>query len=252
MSTYELQVTTELRAWQLRMRKPPSAFDKLAKAVQRRVNRFIPDKIRLGITTVIKQMTRMVLFGADKLTRQPTTGLSLEERESSVQARINFYKTTGAAEGGLTGAGGILLGLADFPLLLALKVKMLFDIAALYGYSGNDYRERLYIMHIFQLAFSSPDHRRVVFERMQDWATYSQSLPDDIHQFDWQTFQEEYRDYIDLAKMAQLIPGIGAAVGLVVNYRLLDKLGVTAMNAYRMRELRTADASKKAGLTGSL
>ncbi len=25
--------------------------------------------------------------------------------------------------------------------------------------------------------------------------------------FDWRTFQQEYRDYIDLAKMAQLVPG---------------------------------------------
>ena len=47
--------------------------------------------------------------------------------------------------------------------------------------------------------------------------------------------QLEYRDYIDLAKMAQLIPGIGAVVGVVVNYKLIKKLGTTAMNAYRMR-----------------
>ncbi len=62
-------------------------------------------------------------------------------------------------------------------------------------------------------------------------------LPADIHQFDWRTFQQEYRDYIDLAKLAQLIPIIGAPVGAVVNYRLLQKLGTTAMNAYRMRWL---------------
>ncbi|MGI8581540.1 MAG: EcsC family protein, partial [Chitinophagaceae bacterium] len=54
---------------------------------------------------------------------------------------------------------------------------------------------------------------------------------------DWRTFQQEYRDYIDLAKMAQLIPVIGAPVGVVVNYRLIKKLGITAMNAYRMRIL---------------
>ena len=60
-------------------------------------------------------------------------------------------------------------------------------------------------------------------------------MPDDIHQFDWRSFQQEYRDYIDLAKMAQLIPVIGAVVGVVVNYRLLNKLGETAMNAYRLR-----------------
>ena len=36
-------------------------------------------------------------------------------------------------------------------------------------------------------------------------------------------------------KMLQLIPGIGAAVGALVNHRLTMKLGKTAMNAYRMR-----------------
>jgi hypothetical protein len=57
----------------------------------------------------------------------------------------------------------------------------------------------------------------------------------DINQFDWRNFQQEYRDYIDLAKMAQLVPVIGAPVGVFVNSRLIKKLGVTAMNAYRMR-----------------
>jgi len=34
------------------------------------------------------------------------------------------------------------------------------------------------------------------------------------------------------------VPIIGAPVGVVVSYRLLQKLGTTAMNAYRMRLLK--------------
>ncbi|RDC66456.1 Protein EcsC [Adhaeribacter pallidiroseus] len=49
----------------------------------------------------------------------------------------------------ITGAGGILLGLADFPLLLGIKLKMLHDIAALYGHFVTDYRERIYLLYIF-------------------------------------------------------------------------------------------------------
>jgi hypothetical protein len=33
------------------------------------------------------------------------------------------------------------------------------------------------------------------------------------------------------------MPGIGAIVGAYANYQLLDKLGETAMNCYRMRIL---------------
>jgi hypothetical protein len=72
---------------------------------------------------------------------------------------------------------------------------------------------------------------------MSDWDKKSKELPKDINQFDWRNFQQEYRDYIDLAKMAQLVPLIGAPVGVVVNYRMIKKLGSTAMNAYRMRVL---------------
>jgi hypothetical protein len=74
---------------------------------------------------------------------------------------------------------------------------------------------------------------------MVDWNQKSNSLPDDIHQFDWRNFQQEYRDYIDLAKMAQLIPFIGVPVGYLVNSRLIEKLEKTAMNAYRLRLVET-------------
>ena len=73
---------------------------------------------------------------------------------------------------------------------------------------------------------------------MDNWDDASKTLPEDIEQFDWRNFQQEYRDYIDLAKMAQLVPVIGAPVGIIANYSLIKKLGITAMNAYRMRLLK--------------
>jgi hypothetical protein len=161
----------------------------------------------------------------------------LKEREEKVDNRIETYRNTAAAEGGLTGAGGFLAGLADFPLLITIKIKLLFDIATLYGFDVKDYKERVYILHIFELAFSSDQHRKNSFLKMQNWDEKSRFMPEDINQFDWRNFQQEYRDYIDLAKMAQLVPIIGAPVGAIVNYRLVKKLGITAKNAYRMRLL---------------
>ena len=235
MTSYEENILQELNIWQHQMLQAPSFTNKLSRKVQQKINSYIPDKVHLAITTTIKQMIRAMLFGANLTTRKPLVNVALSAQEALVLERIAFYKKAAAAEGGVTGAGGILLGLADFPLLLSLKLKMLFDIAAFYGYSVDDYRERIYLLHIFQLAFSSHEQRRQVYLQMVNWKVQKQNLPEDIHQFDWQTFQQEYRDYIDLAKMAQLIPVIGAPVGAVVNYRLLKKLGSTAMNAYRMR-----------------
>lgn len=217
------------------MRRRPSFADKISKGLQARVNRIIPEKIHRGITHAIKGMTRGVLYGAKYTSGKPQTFPSVQQAEEAVEKRIRFYKNAAAAEGGITGAGGILLNLADFPILLGMKLKLLFDIASLYGYPVQDYKERLYILYIFQLAFSSQQHRRAVFTQITDWETKKDSLPEDVHLFNWRGFQQEYRDYIDLAKLAQMIPGIGAVVGYVVNKRLIARLGVTAMNAYRMR-----------------
>jgi hypothetical protein len=233
--SYEDIALRELRAWQGEMVSSPSLFNRLSKKLQVKMNSFIPEKIHQVITATIKQMIKGVLFGARQITKESSPFQDLQATEVAVEKIIRNYKHTASVEGGVTGAGGILIGLADFPLLLAIKIKMLFDIASVYGFDVQDYKERVYLLHIFQLAFSSHEHRKHIYLEMNDWENQKHLLPDDINQFDWRNFQLEYRDYIDLAKMAQLVPGIGAVVGVVVNYKLVKKLGLTAMNAYRMR-----------------
>lgn len=234
MSEYQTKVLKEVILWKRQMVQKPSYFNNLAKRLQVKINSYIPEKVHNAITLAIKQMFRVVLFGSKITSANPRTEGSLELREAIVHEKIKFYKHTAAA-GGITGAGGILLGLADFPLLLGIKIKLLFELASVYGFNTDDYKERLYVLYIFQLAFCSHEKRKEVYLKLEDWESYSSQLPDDIDQFDWRSFQQEYRDYIDLAKMAQLVPVIGAPIGAVVNYRLITKLGKTAMNAYRMR-----------------
>jgi hypothetical protein len=238
MDPYLQEAFAELSAWQKQMLRKPSFFNDLSRKLQTKVNSWIPEKIHKAITIAIKQMIRGVLFGAKHTTAEPLKNLSLQTREEQVLKKIDIYRKTAAVEGGITGAGGVLLGLADFPILIGIKIKLLFDIASLYGIDGNDYKERVYILHIFELAFSSHEYRRNVYLKMIDWDEKSKNLPADINEFDWRNFQQEYRDYIDIAKMAQLIPVIGAPVGIVVNNRLIKKLGITAMNAYRMRLIK--------------
>lgn len=232
---YEQQIIQELKDWQHTMLRKPSLSSKMAAAVQGKINNIIPKKVHNAITAAIKNMVRAVLFGATHTTAKPLLHKSLEAREALIDDKIETYKKTGAAEGGLTGAGGFFTSLADFPLLLGIKIKMLFDIAALYGFDVKDYRERLYMLYIFQLAFSSAEERKKVYLQIEDWESQLHHLPTDIHDFDWQTFQQQYRDYIDIAKLAQMLPFIGAAVGAIANYKLIQKLGFTAKQAYRMR-----------------
>jgi len=242
MNSYEKLVSLELQFWKMNVMKKPSILGNLATTVQTKINSYIPAKVHNAITVTIKQMVKAVLFGSTYTTSAlPEENMSLLHREALVKAKIDSYCKTGAAEGGITGAGGFLMSMADFPILIGIKLKLLFEIASLYGFDCKDYRERLYILHIFQLAFSSKKGAQNVLQQMQNWDKKLIVLPESEDQFDWQTFQQEYRDYIDLAKLAQLLPVVGAAVGAVANYQLIKKLGKTAMMGYRLRVLMGSD-----------
>ena len=235
LNKYEDQIRTEVLFWQRKMTSAPSFTDRLSKKVQDKINGYIPEKVHKGITLTMEKLFKAVLFGAEYTTGRKMTNGSLVYREAYVKNQIAFYQKTASLEGAVTGAGGLLMGLADFPVLIGLKMKLLFDIASLYGVDVKDYRERLYILYIFQLAFSSQQRRNEVYHTIITWNDFAKTLPEQAEDFDWRSFQQEYRDYIDLAKMAQLVPVIGAAVGAIANYKLVAQLGETAMNCYRLR-----------------
>lgn len=236
MENYEEKVLLELIIWQQKMTRKPSLSNRLTKGLQKKINNIIPEKVHSGITTAIKNMVKAVLIGSEYISNQPVNygQESLEEREKLVLEKTNFYKKAAAVSGAGTGAGGLLLGLADFPILLSLKLKFLFDVAIIYGFDVREFRERLYILKLFELAFSSQQKRTEVYNYIAGWDKKIEQIPSDMDTFDWRSFQQEYRDYIDLAKMMQLMPGIGAVVGAYANYQLMDKLAETAMNGYRL------------------
>lgn len=235
MRTYEAFALNELKQWQRDMQRRPGIIGLLSYRLQKRINSWIPEKVHQAITTAFRHMTKAALAGSGFITPPVLLTGSLADREAQVRGRIKIYRTTATAEGALTGAAGFLAGLSDLPLWFAIKIKMLFDIAAIYGYNVKDFKERVYLLYVMQLAFSSRQHRRKVYEIIIHWEERAAQLPDDENGFDWRLFQQEYRDYLDIAKLMQLIPGIGAVAGAVVNYRLTKKLGITAMNAYRLR-----------------
>ena len=236
MTDYHIKIEHELEIWKAQMEREPGLRDRISKTIQKKVNDLIPDKIHKLISITIKQMVRAMIFGSIKLTSGKYANLNIENQDKKVLERIQIYSNTSAAEGAATGAGGFLLGLADFPIWLSLKMKMLHEIANIYGYDIKDYKERIFMLYIFQLTFSSQVQRNKTFPILNEWNWQKEVLPESINDFDWKTFQIEYRDYLDIAKLFQMIPGVGAFVGAFVNHRLTRKLGMNAMHAYHMRQ----------------
>ncbi|MDR0948892.1 MAG: EcsC family protein [Lachnospiraceae bacterium] len=140
----------------------------------------------------------------------------------------NFNKTA-VAEGAATGAAGFLMGLADLPALLGIKIAFLAKAAKLYGFDPDQASERLFMLCVFQLAFSGAQHQHETYELILHWED------NPLCEMNWEKLQMEYRDYLDIAKMMQMLPLIGAPVGAVTNGRLMKRLLVFTMNIYRMR-----------------
>ncbi|KKI90805.1 ecsC [Bacillus sp. SA1-12] len=230
--TYETQMAEESRLWKQSQLRRPSFLERSSKKAQTKMNQLIPEKVHTTITESIKKMVQATLIGSNVTTfPKKIENLTFEEREQLVEKTIGTFKKTAAIEGASTGAGGILLGLADFPLFLSIKMKFLFEVASIYGYSTKEYEERLFLLYVFQLAFSSEAHKEETLEKIEYW----DSLKNEVKDLDWRVFQQEYRDYIDVVKLMQILPGIGAVVGGVANYHLVQQLGECAMNCYRLR-----------------
>lgn len=232
MDRYEEEKFNELLRFEKKLSKKESMTKRKTKKLQDKLNSFIPEKAHTMITTSIKKMVETALTGSEYITKNPVTPPpTMREKDLLVEEKLKQYRNTAALEGAGTGAGGIFLGLADFPLLLAIKIKFLFDAASIYGLDLNKYEERVFILYVFQLAFSSEKRKKDVFEIIKNW----NDKKEEVAQIDWRMFQQEYRDYLDIVKLLQLIPGFGAFVGAIVNHRLLDELGNVALQCFRLR-----------------
>lgn len=234
--TDEAAVRAEVAVWRARVLKAPGLWDRTTRGAQVRINRIIPERVHAIVTAGIAAMTGGIMTGSDLLKVRPLGDGSLAAREVRVRQVISRYRNTAGVEGGVAGAGGFVLAAADFPALMAIKVRMLGEIVGGYGWGGGTLRERLFVLHIFHLAFASAARRPGALAALEAWID-DRDQPDGIEDYDWRSFQIEYRDHIDLAKMAQLIPVVGAPIGAVVNWRLVERLGETAMMACRMRWL---------------
>ncbi|MCP3026745.1 EcsC family protein [Halobacillus sp. A5] len=234
MNTYEEKKYKEALRWSRSLEKRSGVIQRTSKGFQSTINKKIPDRVHRIVTESIKRMIELSLTTSQYIRPiEEKEEWSFEQREMLVMDRLKQYKTTASWEGAGTGAGGFWLGAVDFPLLLSIKMKFLFDAAQYYGLDVHRYEERVFLLHIFMLAFSSDEERLKVRDLLLNW----EQVSEDRKQVDWKTLQIEYRDTIDLVKMLQLVPGFGAIVGFVANGKFLEQLGETTKNVHRLRLL---------------
>ena len=228
---YEGTIRKELEEWQKKMMKKPSAMSHLSKNVQGKIQDLVPEKVQNAITVAIKTMVETVLTASSAFTEtHVSNNPAMSESDFLVERKYKTYYKIAMAQGIGFGMSGFLINLADLPALMSIKVKFLFDCAKLYGFDVEEKSERLFMLHVFQLAFCSDEHRRKIAPLVMNWELHQHEI-----EMNWRQLQIEYRDYMDIAKLLQLLPVVGAAAGGFANHNLMQKLKVTAMNSYRWR-----------------
>lgn len=238
---YEDIVREDIQQWENGLYRTPGFLEKASKKVGDKINSYIPVKLQNTITGTVKAIVRTTLFGAEYTPkREVQRSLTLKQADDQAREVISLYQKIATAEGAGTGAGGILFSAVDFPALIAIKMKLLFELAHVYGYSIKTFSERIFILTLFQLTYSEMNKRRVILSTIHNWQLEKQQWASDTEYYkhmDWESFQREYRDAIDFRKMLQMIPGIGAVAGAWANHSIVEELGKFAMNSYRIRRL---------------
>lgn len=224
-----------MQTWLKKRSKPANWLDKTAGRFQGFVQSKIPDAIHNAVTAGMEGFTKIVLQGSGFILPKIDDEISFEIRERMAEEVINRYVGMGMASGAGTSAGGIVTGLMDLPILMSLKIRMLFEIGAIFGYDLKDEKERLYSLMIFRTVFSSPLLREEKVKSLIAFHSAHKTMSNPLDTIDWRAFQQEYRDYLDLAKLLQFVPGVGIVIGAAVNRSLLKELGEGAINAYRLR-----------------
>jgi uncharacterized protein (DUF697 family) len=246
LDIYEKSVLKRGRFFELRLYES-SEFQGWAKNIQQKLDGLIPRKIHLSLSYALEKGIKGFLEGLhyilkenDRLT--PSTYIpSLHILAQDAEKIVQKYKKIASVEGAGTGFGGLIASAIDFPALITIKLKMLQEISLLFGYSLTDFEERLYIVKVLQLEFSSKEFKKKYWAELKQWTELQDGLASKTHSwktFDWEEFYMEYKQSIELAKLFQMIPGLGAIVGAWANYSFLEDLGETAILCYELRYLQ--------------
>jgi uncharacterized protein (DUF697 family) len=248
LNTYETWVLKELRRFEAEIYKD-SQLQGWTKQIQQRLDGLIPKRVHQSLASALEKGIKGFLAGIHETDdfehryeeRRQQKDKSLHDLVEEAERAIDKYRKIASVEGAGTGFGGLIASAIDFPALISIKLKLLQELALIYGYDTRHFEERLYIITVLQLQFSGKEAKRRTWEALKVWLEKDQSLKHlSWPQFDWESFYMEYKQSIEVIKLFQIIPGFGAIVGGLANYTYLNDLGKTAMLCYQMRRLKSS------------
>lgn len=260
LNEYEKKVAKEVEKWHSGGSNIfQQVFDWAMMPVDWAVEQFVPESVLVQADEMITKGLEMLNDASqwtyteqDILTKAKSQGLEiadvaalqeqdLEKLDAIAKEYFSENSVLAAIQGGGMSLGGPVLLLADVPLLFTLNFRMIQQIGACYGFSMRGTEFRPLVLAIYNVASSGSNHAKK--DALREVSVAAAAF---AHGMDYRgrqaagSFQDQNRHLpreiaknLIGAKLGQMIPLAGVAVGAGVNYWFTSQTAETAYMLFR-------------------
>jgi len=261
LNLYEQEAWAEIARWEVR---PASNWDGIwstAAAARDVAMDQVPDVLMTAMMDALGGGLKMAQDAAAFAVRRQATvdavravghevdsvrdlrGVPLEVLDRISAQSLTHGKIAAGLEGAGMGWGGLMFVAADIPALITLNLRFIGQIGATYGFECDTEQEKQFVLNL--LGYSAADQgARVAFAHHLNQIALAEArrMPwRFMDQFAMVQVVKKVAEAMGIrlthAKLAQLVPVLGAAVGAGVNYSFTHDNLVAARMMYRKRHM---------------
>ncbi|MBP1153386.1 MULTISPECIES: EcsC family protein [unclassified Paenibacillus] len=174
---------------------------------------------------------------ARALTLGDVSNLPLEAMDRAADELSKGSARLATAQGATTGFGGIFTLAVDIPAVLGLSLKVLQELAIVYGYDPKEKTERIFIIKCLQFASSDIVGKKAVLEELADFGSERRHNEAISQLQGWREVVAAYRDNFGWKKLFQMVPIAGMIFGAVLNRGTLQDVAEAGKMLYRKRRV---------------
>lgn len=171
------------------------------------------------------------------LTLGDVSSLPLQAMDRAADELSKSSARLATAQGATTGFGGIFTLAVDIPALLGLSLKVLQELAIVYGYDPKAKSERIFIIKCLQFVSSDIVGKKAVLEELADFGSERRHHEAISQLQGWREVVAAYRDNFGWKKLFQMVPIAGMIFGAVLNRGTLQDVAEAGKMLYRKRRV---------------
>lgn len=170
--------------------------------------------------------------------------LDLEQIDNVVGILGTKYTATASFEGGVTGAAGVVGLAVDVPALIVMNLRAIAEYSAYYGIDPRSQQERIFTLGVLAAASTWADSTKSM--ALGNLAKISKDIAKgrawkELEKHAFVRLVRQIANALGIrlvkAKLGQIIPLAGAAIGMGANYNFTSRVTDAAYHMYRERFL---------------